>query len=157
MSEENKSVDEFENAKDAMVRWQQNAIERRTSANAHFLTYAAAILALQTSIVIDLDVKTIYWPKTFITIGSFAIISLVLGSIVVLLRLRDARLTARIARYRLQNKPISKIKVLRETTKCLGRVTNVIIPLQVISFSIGAILFCVWVVGAHIIKFYPAY
>lgn len=153
MSEENKSVDEFEDAKEAMIRWQQNALERRTSANSHFLTYAAAILALQTAIVIDKDTVVIAWPITFIVGGAFAIFSLVLGSLVVLIRLRDARLTARIARYRLANRTKGEIQDLRESTICLGKATNVIIPFQVISFSLAAICFCVWVVGSNWAKF----
>lgn len=153
MSEENKSVDEFEDAKDAMVRWQQNALERRTSANSHFLTYAAAILALQTAVIIDKDTIVIGWPITFIVGGAFAIVSLVLGSLVVLIRLRDARLTARIARYRVSKRTPGEIQDLREITTCLGKATNVIIPFQVVSFSVSAILFCIWVVGSHWSKF----
>jgi hypothetical protein len=153
VAEENKSVEEFEDVKEAMIRWQQNALERRTSANSHFLTYAAAILALQTSIVIDNDTQVIGWPITFIVGGVFAILSLVLGSLVVLIRLRDARLTARIARFRLTKRTQGEIQDLRESTTCLGKATNVIIPLQVVTFSLAAILFCVWVVGSNWTKF----
>lgn len=153
MAEENKSFDEIEDAKEAMIRWQQNALERRTSANSHFLTYSAAILALQTSIVIDKTTLAIGWPVTFIIGGTFAIISLILGSLVVLIRLRDARLTARIARYRVSKRTSGEIQDLRESTICLGKATNVIIPFQVVSFSVSAILFCIWVVGSHWSKF----
>jgi hypothetical protein len=153
MAEENKSIDDFEDAKEAMIRWQQNALERRTSANSHFLTYAAAILALQTAIVINKDTVVIGWPITFIVGGAFAIVSLVLGSLVVLIRLRDARLTARIARYRLSKRTPGEIQDLRESTICLGKATNVIIPFQVVSFSLAAIFFCVWVVGSNWVKF----
>lgn len=84
-----------------MIRWQGYARENRTAANSHFLAYSAAILALQTSILTDADIKIIEWPRFFIAAGSLAIVSLLLGSLIVLVRLREARLTARVARYRL--------------------------------------------------------
>jgi hypothetical protein len=139
--------DEPESAKEAMIRWQGYARESRTAVNSHFLAYAAAILALQTSTLLNKDVTVIAWPCTFLTAGFLALSSLMLGSAIVLIRLRDARLTARTARYRHSGRSQKEIDQLRAATDCLGKWTNRLIPLQVISFSGGALLFVVWVTG----------
>lgn len=142
-------TDEIESAKEAMIRWQSYARDSRSAVNSHFLAYAAAILALETSILLDKDIQIVSWPCVFGLGGLLALCSLMLGSIIVLVRLRDARLTARIARYRLTNRSAQEIEELRATTDCLGKWTNRLIPLQVISFSGAALLFCIWVVGTH--------
>src|SRR5687768_15305163 len=99
---------------EAMVRWQAYARESRTAANTHFLAYSAAILALQVSIVIDADVDRVAWPRLFVTAGWLAIVALLLGSSVVLIRLRDARLTARVARYRQAGRPQLEVDAMRK-------------------------------------------
>jgi hypothetical protein len=141
-------TDEPESAKDAMIRWQGYARESRTAVNSHFLAYAAAILALQTSMLLDKDVTVVAWPYIFIAASFLALSSLMLGSAIVLIRLRDARLTARTARYRYKGRARQKIDQLRAATDCLGKWTNRLIPLQVLSFSGGALLFVIWVAGS---------
>lgn len=147
-------TEELESAKEAMIRWQGYARESRTAVNSHFLAYAAAILALQTSILLSKDVQTIGWPCIFTAGGSLALTSLMLGSAIVLIRLRDARLTARIARYRHTSRSQQDIERLRTVTDCLGKWTNRLIPWQVISFTVAALLFCIWVVGTNWSKLY---
>lgn len=134
---------------EAMIRWQANARESRTQANQHFLTYAAAILAIQTSILVSADTAHVRHPCLFVLAGTLAALSLVLGSAIVLLRLRDARLTARIARYRHTNQSPEQVAELRKAAKVYGDWTNRLIPCQVISFAVSAILLVVWVVSAH--------
>lgn len=146
-------TEEPESDKEAMIRWQGYARESRTAVSSHFLAYAAAILALKTSILLDKDIQIIEWPCTFVISGLLALCSLTLGSIVVLIRLRDARLSARVARYRYENKPQQERDKLRAVTECLGWWTNRLLPLQVISFSSAALLFCIWVIGTHWNKF----
>lgn len=140
--------------KDAMVRWQGNARESRTAVVSHFLTYAAAILAFQASILIDSEISKIEWPGTYVIGGSLALISLIIGSIVVLIRLRDARLTARTARYRDTGRDQAEIDVLRDKTDYLGTWTNRLIPAQVVTFTVSALLFIVWVLGSNWEKLY---
>ena len=134
---------------EAMIRWQNYARESRTAVNSHFLTYTAGILAFQTSILVNKDILSINWPCIFVIGGGLAILSLILGSIVVLIRLRDARLTARIARFRHIEKIEEDINSLQKQTHCLGKWTNQLIPLQVISFVISSVFFIIWVVGTH--------
>lgn len=135
-----------EPTRDAMIRWQGYARESRTAVNSHFLAYSSAILALQTTTLLDSEIKTIDSPYLFTAGGALAMTSLILGSIAVLVRLRDARLTARIARYKYKNRTKEEIKKLRTEANCYGAWTNRLIPLQVIFFSISAISFGAWVV-----------
>jgi hypothetical protein len=142
------SVDESE----PMIRWQAYARESRTAANSHFLAYAAAILAIQASVLMDKDVAQVDWAKTFLGSGVAATLSLVLGSIVVLVRLRDARLTARLARYKHVKRSQREIEALRKSVLLYGAWTNKLLPCQVLAFALAAILFVVWVVSEHIEK-----
>jgi hypothetical protein len=135
--------------KEAMIRWQNHARESRTAVNSHFLAYSAGILAFQSSVLTDNDVQKINHAYIYILAGGLAILSLIIGSIVVLIRLRDARLTARVARYKDQGEAQETIEQLREKTNFLGKWTNRLIPLQVTVFSLSAISFIAWVVSSH--------
>lgn len=141
---------------DAMVRWQAYARESRTAANSHFLAYSAATIALQTSVIIDNEVKKVEWPCLFIAAGLFAVLALLIGSVVVLVRLRDARLTARVARYRHESRPRQQIEEMRKKANVYSGWTNKLLPLQIVFFSLSAVALVIWVVGAHAAKFYGA-
>lgn len=139
---------------DAMIRWQGYARESRSAANSHFLAYSAAILALQTSILVDHDVKKIAWPYIYTIAGFFAILALLLGSLVLLVRLRDARLTARVARYRYVKKAQEEIDAMRNKADFYSGWVNKLLPLQVISFTISALFLVIWVSGANMGKLF---
>jgi hypothetical protein len=85
--------------------------------------------------------------------GSGALLSLIAGCLVVLIRLRDARQTARIVRFRLEQKKLSEIDVLRDSTDRLGWWTNGLIPVQVGAFALAALAFLIWVVLSFRTKF----
>lgn len=131
---------------DAMVRWQGYSREQRSTVNSLFLTYAAALLGLQSSIILSNEVARVYWPWFFVVAGGGAFLSLIAGCVVVLLRLRDARLTARIARFRIEQKSASDIAALRRSTDNLGKWTNRLIPVQVAAFALATVAFLIWVV-----------
>ena len=138
-----------------MIRWQGFARESRTAVNSHFLAYASAVLAFQASILTSKDVIQIYWPCIYAASGLMAIASIILGSTIVIIRLRDARLTARTARYRYENRPDCEVEALRACTNTLGNWTNRLIPWQVITFVAAALFFITWVVVAQWGKFVP--
>lgn len=135
-----------ENRHDAMVRWQEQAREQRSTVNSLFLTYAAALLGGLSSVLFAHDVTRVGWAWVFIAAGCGALLSLTAGCIVVLVRLRDARLTARVARFRVEQKSSSEIEFLRSSTEKLGGWTNRLIPLQVAAFALAAVAFLIWVV-----------
>jgi hypothetical protein len=132
--------------KEAMVRWQGYAREQRSTVNTLFLTYAAALLGLESSLLLSHDVTRIDRPLLFEAAGLAAMTSLVAGCVVVLVRLRDARLTARIVRYREQGKTDKEIDSLRRGTKRAGWWTNFLLPVQVITFTAAAFFFLLWVI-----------
>ena len=138
---------------EAMIRWQGYSREQRSTVNSLFLTYAAALLGLQSSILMSKDVTQVYWSGWFIAAGSAALLSLTAGCIVVLIRLRDARQTARIARFEGEQKSNSEVDALRRSTKNLGKWRNGLIPVQVAAFALAAIAFLVWVVLSFRAKF----
>lgn len=133
---------------DAMVRWQGYSREQRSTVNSIFLTYAAALLGLQSSILLSKEVVRVDWPWFFVAAGGGALLSLSAGCVVVLVRLRDARVTARIARFRVEQKSSSDIDALRRSTDMLGKWTNGLIPVQVSAFALAAVAFLMWVVLA---------
>lgn len=141
---------------DAMVRWQGYSREQRSTVNSLFLTYAAALLGLQSSILLSREVARVDWPYIFVAAGVGALLSLTAGCVVVLVRLQDARLTARVARYRVEQKSSSDIDALRRSTDKLGKWTNRLIPFQVATFGLAAAAFLIWVVLAFGAKLSPA-
>ena len=105
---------------EAMVRWQGYAREHRSTVNSLFLTYAAALFGLQSSILLSKDVTRVDWSSLFIVAAVAALVSLIAGGIVVVLRLEDARQTARIVRYRIEQESQSQIDALRDSTNKIG-------------------------------------
>ena len=71
--------------------------------------------------------------------------SLIAGGVVVVIRLHDARLTARTVRYRIEQKSQAEINAIRHLTDDLGWWTNCLIPVQFIAFALAAIIFLIWV------------
>ena len=131
---------------DAMVRWQGYAREHRSTVNTLFLTYAAALFGLQCSILLSKDVTRVYWSSLFIATAVGALVSLIAGGVVVVVRLKDARLTARIVRLRIEQKSQAEIDTLRDSTDSLGKWTNCLIPVQFIAFALAAIMFLIWMI-----------
>lgn len=129
---------------EAMVRWQGYAREHRSTVNSLFLTYAAALFGLQASIILSKDIEHVYWSKFFIAASGGALVSLIAGGVVVVVRLWDARLTARIARYRLEQQGQNQIDHLRDKSDNLGWWTNKLIPVQFVAFAVAALMFLVW-------------
>jgi hypothetical protein len=133
---------------EAMVRWQNYAREHRSTVNSLFLTYAAALVGLQATTLMSKDTTQVGHSSLFLAAGSIALFSLITGCIVVLLRLRDARFSARIARYRVEGKTAAEIDALRGSTKFLGSCTNFFLPVQVAMFAVAALVFIYWVLIA---------
>jgi hypothetical protein len=130
--------------REAMVRWQDIAREQRSSVNSLFLTYAAGLLAFQASILLDGANSKIDRPCIFEIAGGAAALSLMVGCAVVLVRLRNFRLTARLARCRFKREEQSKIEELRKSSGRLDDATNVLIPIQVCVFGVSAFAFVAW-------------
>lgn len=136
------------NDQEEMVRWQGYAREQRSAVNTLFLTYAAALLGLEATLLLSRDVPRIDRPWLFEAAGIAAAASLTAGCVVVLVRLRDARLIARIARYGVEERPAGEIDALRRSASRTGWWTNFLLPVQVAAFALAALIFIVWVISA---------
>ena len=55
---------------DAMVRWQGYSREQRSTVNSLFLTCAAALLALQSSILLAKEITRVDWSWLFVAAGA---------------------------------------------------------------------------------------
>jgi hypothetical protein len=134
--------------KEAMVRWQGYAREQRSEVNSLFLTYAAALIGIEAATLMSKDVAHVAHSWPFLAAGAAALLSVAVGCAASLLRLRDARLTARIARYRDEGRGAPDIMPLQISTRSLGKWTNRFLAVQVIVFAVAAVAFVVWVVLA---------
>ena len=92
----------------AMVRWQGYSREQRSTVNSLFLTYAAALLGLQSSILLSKEVTQIYWSRWFIVAGGGALLSFAAGawSCFCDCETRGRRLELRVTRPNRGNSPI---------------------------------------------------
>jgi len=144
---------EAENLRDAMIRWQASSREQRSAVNSLFLTYAAALIGLLASILLNKDIEHIYHCCLFMATGTAVLVSLISGCAIALLRLSDARLTARIARYKFEQRPESEIQPMQASTKKLGPWIKNMIPVQVGSFVLAAIAFLAWILANFGSKF----
>jgi hypothetical protein len=133
---------------ESMVRWQGYARDQRSAVNSLFLTYAAALIGLQSSMLMNREVSRIEQPTFFSGAALAAAVSLIAGCIVVLVRLRDARLTARISRFRVEKKPLDELDALRRKANRAGWWTNVLLPIQVGTFALATVVFVAWIVRA---------
>jgi hypothetical protein len=144
---------ELEREREAMVRWQGYSREQRSTVNSLFLTFAGALLGLQSSILLAESVKRVSWAGIFVASGGLVLISLTAGCSVVLVRLRDARLTARIARFRVEKQGQVAIDNLKRSVKKLGKWTNRLITFQVLGFALAAAAFVIWLLFSFGAKF----
>jgi len=110
------------------------------------LTYAAALLALQSSILLAKEITRVDWSWFFVAAGGGALLSLTAGCVIVVVRPRDARLTARTARFRVEQKSQCEIDALRHSTEKLGKLTNRLISVQVSAFAFAVVAFLIWVI-----------
>jgi hypothetical protein len=133
---------------EAMVRWQGYAREQRSEVNSLFLTYAAALVGIEAATLMSKEVAQVEHPWPFLAAGAAALLSLAAGCIASLLRLRDARLSARVARYRGEGRGAEDIVPLRQSTRSLGKWTNRLLSVQVIVFALAAVAFVVWILLA---------
>lgn len=128
---------------EAFVRWQGYARDSLAAVNGLFLTYAAALLGLEATILMDQNTTSIANPRWFqVAIWANAA-SFVLGATVALTRLADARLTARIVRER-ETGDAETVDELRAGAKTAGKITHLLLRIQVGLFAVAAVSFVGW-------------
>jgi hypothetical protein len=126
------------------VRWQKNTREQLSSANRLFLTYAAALLALQVGVLANTNVTTVPASRLFLTAGGAAVLSFALGIGVLISRLVDVRATMHTARDLERTGALLSENQSRKTAARFGRVSWFAFWSQAISFGLAAISMVFW-------------
>jgi len=143
---EDEDIDEFT---ERYVRWQAIRIEQMGFINNLIIGLASGILLWQSQILLINNIDP-QLRSAFVSSVVFFIISILCGCMLAYNRLHDFRLTAKIVRSldKFPSKSATpKIKqdrkAWRAVTKTLGKLTWIILPIQLITFLGGLVLMVV--------------
>ena len=129
-----------DHTKGSFIRWQGITLQQLSFVNNLIIGLSAGILAFQFDIAFS---RGLIFDCTSKLLFSFSIglisLSLVVGCVTALNRLTDFRTTAQVARKR-EKGDLKDIEKLREKAKCLGKWTWRLSKIQIVLFSLGAIL-----------------
>lgn len=135
--------------KDSFVRWQSTTISQLTYAVNLVLGLSVAALAFQVSTLLNEGFNPIGWQKCAFSISLLALlISVGLGICCVVNRLRDFRVTAKVARMREQNKSEEDMEPFRVLSNKLGGRTWGIFWWQIGTFGVGMLLLVLGIAGS---------
>lgn len=134
--------------KGSFVRWQSLSIGQLTYAVNLVLGLAVAALGFQAALLLNKDFSPAGWQKCAYAAAMFLLtMSIVLGVLVVVNRLRDFRATKDAARLREEGAANSLIEPHRFLYRKLGRRTWGLFWWQVATFAIGVVLTAVALLG----------
>jgi hypothetical protein len=134
------------NHKESFVRWQGITISQLGYVVNLILGFATASLAFSVSILRDQSFPLQGWGRCFFRVSFIALVlSILSGMVCIWNRLRDFRLTTRIARDREQSRRDKKseeqidsdLRTRRETVKTLGKLTWWLLYTQLVAFGLG--------------------
>jgi hypothetical protein len=125
-----------EEDQDSFIRWQEVTRNHFGAVSNLVLALATGLLAFHSTLLLDRKLSSTC-ASGFATASLFFLsVSIVLALWCSINRLRDFRLTARIARYR--EKGETELRNLRDEAKLLGKFTWGLFWFQVSSFGLGA-------------------
>jgi hypothetical protein len=140
---DNEDIDKFS---ERYVRWQAIRIEQMGFVNNLIIGLASGILLWQSQMLLSNNIGPQIRPS-FVSSAVLFIVSILFGCMLAYNRLHDFRLTARIVRSLDKFPPKGaspKTKQDRKTwrakTKILGKLTWIMLPIQLLSFLIGLFL-----------------
>ena len=139
----------------SIVRWQSTLIVQFTYAINLILGFSVAALGFQITTMLGREINYGYYgEKTYVDAALLSLIflgaSVLLGIPLVLNRLKDFRLTAKIARQRKYPSPTDTIAADRDLSEKLGRKTWCLFQWQLGTFGIGVVM---TIVGVAILFF----
>lgn len=132
-----------------MKEWLARAQEQRSSVINLFLSYAVALLGLLSSILLGSDPAPVKSPIYFCVSGLFALLSIAVGCVLVLIRLKEARLRARMPRLRREGCNAEEISLVDSGINGLKSWIEWLIMGQVILFTLALLGFLAWLYMAH--------
>ncbi|HEX8454000.1 MAG TPA: hypothetical protein VF647_18080 [Longimicrobium sp.] len=132
-----------------MKEWRSRAQDQRSSVINHFLSYAVALLGLLSSVLLGSDRAPVGSPVFFCASGLCALLSVTVGCGLVLIRLREARLRARIPRLRTETRAKREIALIDDEVNGLKSWTERLITAQVVLFTLALVALLAWLIIAH--------
>ena len=131
---------------DSFIRWQNITINQLGFVNNLIVVLAIGLIGYSINFIQNEKIILISVQKVFFWIGGILLLSsITLGILTSINRLRDFKLTAKIARKR-ESKQLEDIEENREKSKELGIVTWSLLISQIITFGIGFILTLITVI-----------
>lgn len=138
-----------EEPRGSFIRWQSITIAQLTYAVNLILGFSVATLAFQVTLLLNKEFIPVSWQKCSFSISIMLLLaSVALGVWCVINRLRDFRLTTKVARQREKGATEEELVPLRSIYRAIGRKTWGIFRWQVGTFSLGILLTVISVSGS---------
>lgn len=132
--------------RESSIRWQGRTIEQFGYALNLILGLAVAALGFELSLVLGDGLKPYGWSTCLIVISVFSLLlSIALGLLCVVTRLRDFRATAETARRREDEVSDSELHFLRTLAHELGQRSWLLLWWQIWTFGLGILLLVITV------------
>ncbi|HMF55359.1 MAG TPA: hypothetical protein VK619_03280 [Pyrinomonadaceae bacterium] len=139
--------------KESFIRWQGITIEQLTYAINLILTLSTAALGFAVSLLISNDFKPTNPSRTGMTLFVLSVtalfVSIAFGIWCVINRLKDFRLTRRVADEREDGATDEQLKPLRDEYDMYGRRTWVLFWFQIGSFAFAILAFILSIAGMY--------
>ena len=133
------------NDKQSFIRWQGRTIEQLGFVNNLLIFLATGMLAFQIQLAIR-EISFTILNKCIIVLSMLLIfISLILGCYLAWNRLLSFRITAQVAR-KMETGKREDIEDLRDKVKTLDKRTWWLLPVQTVSFGLGALLLVIFAI-----------
>lgn len=140
MDNDKESSNENNDKKEAFIRWQGITIRQLSFVNNLIIGLSTGLLAFQLNLVFSNEaISQIKGGLIFLCSILFVLISLGVGLLTAWNRLKDFRITEKIARNK-QKGESGDIEDLRKQSDKLGKKTWILLKLQMAFFGVGALL-----------------
>lgn len=142
---------------ESFQRWQSEAIKQKQTASALLLGLSGAVVAFCVTQLAGTVTYIGAWQSLLFHLSAgLQLVSMAAGIAFSLNRVRDFDLTSKIARTRTNEPSAPRLQRMRQKVRQLGQITRSLFMIQSLSFTVGAIVFLVFVMARHSHVLYPA-
>ena len=133
----------------SFIRWQSITIAQLAYAINLILGFSVATLAFQVTTLLNEKFNPVSWQKCAFSLSLLLLlISVSLGILCVINRLRDFRTTTKVAKMREEKKSEGEIRPYRDLYKMLGNRTWTLFWWQLGTFGVGVFLLVIGIVAS---------
>jgi len=133
-------------------RWQGRTIEQFGYALNLIVGLAVAAIGFELSLMLKDDFQSLGWQNCLFSISLLSLIlSVALGLFCIVNRLRDFRITAKVARKREDGVSELELQPLRTIASTLGERTWLLFWWVISTFGLGVLLLCISI-GTNVLK-----